>query len=329
MVSAPGSDGRPLGTYAQWQASRSSVPTCELADLVRRAVGSEPVRTERILQGYSNEVYRIRTADAHDVVVRILRFDDDVSTAAAAAEAATIDSARAAGVPAPEILLLDTVEVDGEQFPVMVQRTVAGDPLDAVIDRLSHRHRHDLLVEIGTVIARMNAIVVAGDRDWVTAMTAARAGRVGQRDKIITAGFSARDVDEMFELLDAYIRDFPCGHWILSHGDLSLKHIFVTVDADAALPRVSGIIDFGDWLPGAPVHDLAVFRVREPQLELEPLLRGYGRSADPLFRRRLDLHTVLIALGSLAFGVDEGDRRGVARTTDQLRTVIADLTGGS
>lgn len=56
---------------------------------------------------------------------------------------------------------------------------------------------------------------------------------------------------------------------MLCHGDLSLKHIFVTGDGrNGAAVRVSGIIDFGDWQPGAPVHDLAGLRVREPQLHL-------------------------------------------------------------
>ena len=101
---------------------------------------------------------------------------------------------------------------------------------------------------------------------------------------------------------------------MLCHGDLSPKHIFVTGDgSEGEAVRVSGIIDFGDWQPGLPVHDLAVLRVRGPRLDLPPLLAGYGAPADETYRRQLDLHTLNIALGSLAFGVDEDDQSCIER----------------
>jgi Ser/Thr protein kinase RdoA (MazF antagonist) len=293
-------------------------------------VGSDLVHAERILEGYSNEVYRVRCADDQDVVVRILRFDDDVSWSAAAGEAEAIDKARAAGVPAPEILLLDTVRIDGSEFPAMVQRTVAGRPLAEVIDRLSDRQRQGVLAEIGQLIARINAIPVDGQLDWTTAMSAELTDRPAERDKMLAGGFSSSEADEMLKLLGAYVRDFGCDQWVLCHGDLSLKHIFVIGDgADDAAVRVSGVIDFGDWKPGAPVHDLAVLRVREPQLDLAPILAGYGAPAEQGYRRRLDLHTLMIALGSLSFGVDENDQAGIARSAHQIRTLIHDLADQS
>lgn len=316
----------PLGSFAGWQLSRSSTPRSELVDVVRRATGSTIVGADRILEGYSNEVYRVRCADGQDVVVRILRFDDDVSSSAAVGEAAAIEKARAAGVPAPEILLLDTVRTDGIEFPVMVQRTVPGRPLVEVIDRLSQRQLHDVLVEIGGLIARMGRIPVDGRLDWPTAMAAEVADRYAERDKILAGGFSASEFDRILDLLEGYVGDFPCAEWVLCHGDLSLKHIFVIGNGtDEEILRVSGVIDFGDWKPGAPVHDLAVLRAREPQLDLAPLLAGYGAPADQRYRRRLDLHTLIIAVGSLAFGVEENDQACIVRSADQIRTLVRDL----
>ena len=127
----------PLGSYVEWQHAHATTPRPVLAELVRRAVGTEIDRVDRIVEGYSNEVYRVRCADEQDVVVRILRFDDEDLATSSAGEAAAIECARAAGVPAPEILLLDTVRLDGSDFPVMVQRTVPGRPLGEVINRLS------------------------------------------------------------------------------------------------------------------------------------------------------------------------------------------------
>ncbi|MFD2081690.1 phosphotransferase family protein [Actinopolymorpha cephalotaxi] len=320
----------PLGSYLEWQHAQVSTPRPVLADVVRRAVGSEIDRIERIVEGYSNEVYRVRCADAQDVVIRIPRFDDAPSPAASQGEARAIEGARAAGVPVPEILLLDTVRIDGAELPVMVQRTVPGRPLGDVIDGLSRRQRHDVLTEIGELIARINGIDVEHPLDWPTAMSADLANRQANRDRILAGGFSAPEFDRMLGLLQGYVRDHPCERWVLCHGDLGPKHIFVSGDdADGAAVRVSGIIDFGDWKPGPPVHDLAVLRVRGPLLELSPLLAGYGAPTGTAYRRQLDLHTLIIALGSLEIGVDENDHACIERSRRQIRRIVGDLDNPS
>ena len=108
-------------------------------------------------------------------------------------------------------------------------------------------------------------------------------------------------------------------------------HIFVADpghrDGDTRRVRVTGIIDFGDWRPGAPVHDLAVLRIHGPQLELSALPDGYGAATDETFRRRLDLHTLNQALAALAFSVAESDRAGVESSTQLVRTLITTLDG--
>ncbi|MBM7787854.1 phosphotransferase family protein [Tenggerimyces flavus] len=316
----------PLGSYVEWQHAQVSTPRSVLAEVVRRAVGAGIDRVDRIVEGYSNEVYRVWCADGQDVVVRILRFDHDTSFAASAGEAAAIDLARAVGVPAPEILLHEMVGIDGSEFPVMVQRTVPGRPLGEIVDSLSERQRHDVLVEIGELIARINGVQVDDERDWPTAMSADLADRRAARDLMLAGGFSADQFDRMLELLETYVRDFPCEQWVLCHGDLSPKHIFVTDGRrDGAAVQVSGIIDFGDSKPGAPVHDLAVLRVRGPELDLPPLLAGYGAPADETYRRQLDLHTLIIALGSLEIGVEENDQACIKRSNQLIRSLVAGL----
>ncbi|MEQ4204099.1 aminoglycoside phosphotransferase family protein [Actinopolymorpha sp. B17G11] len=301
-----------------------STPRSVLARLVRRAVGARIERVDRIVEGYDNEVYRVWSADGQDVVVRILRFGGDSTRSAA--EAWAIGAARAAGVPGPEILLHDTVRIDHSEFPVMVQRTMPGRPLAEVVNRLSERQRHDVLAEIGGLIARINGVPVDDGRDWTTVMAAELVDRRAQRDQILAGGFSAAQFDRMLDLLEGYAHDFPCERWVLCHGDLSPRHIFVTGDGgEGASVRVSGIIDFGDWKPGAPVHDLAVLRVRGPELDLPPLLAGYGAPADETYLRRLNLHTLDIALSSLQIGVDEDDRACIERSAAQIRTLLASL----
>ncbi|NYE74188.1 phosphotransferase family protein [Microlunatus parietis] len=313
-----------IGSFGEWQLAQPSTPRSVLADVVRRAVGAEILRADRILEGYSNEVYRVRAADDQDLMIRILRFDDDISPSASAAEARAIALARAAGVPAPEILLLDTIDAGDRGFPVMVQRTVPGRPLSQVIERLSEQQVRQVLIRLGELMARLNGIRVESELDWSTVMAAGLADRCAKRDQVLAGGFSATEFDQIIELLAGYVRDFPVEEWVLCHGDLSGKHIFVTGDGGDSI-AVTGMIDFGDWQAGAPVHDLAVLRVREPQLEVSPLLLGFGAPADETYRRRLDLHTLLIALDSLTFGVDQHDPVGIARSGRQVRSLVSDL----
>ncbi|GAA5033710.1 phosphotransferase family protein [Actinopolymorpha pittospori] len=315
------------GSFVEWQHAQVSTPRSVLAEVVRHAVGTRIEQVDRIVEGYENEVYRVRCADGQDVVVRILRFGRfSGDSTRSAAEARAIGQARAAGVPAPEILLLDTVRIDGTEFPVMVQRTVPGRPLAEVVTSLSERQRHDVLAEIGGLIARISGVHVNDERDWPTAMAAELADRRSERDQVLAGGFSAAQFDQMLDLLEGYVHDFPCQRWVLCHGDLSPQHIFVTGDGtDGDAVRVSGIIDFGDWKPGAPVHDLAVLRVRGPKLDLAPLLAGYGAHADDTYRRRLDLHTLDIALSSLWIGVDEDDQACIERSSTLIRVLLANL----
>ncbi len=311
-----------LGTHAAWQLARPSTPRSMLADLVRRATHSDLDGVDRILEGYSNEVYRVRCTDAQDVIVRILRFDDDTTSAASAGEAWAIGSARAAGVPAPEVLLLDTVRVDGAEFPAMVQRTVPGRPLSKIIDRLSERQRHEVLAELGGLTARINGIQVDEVCDWPTVIATEVAAHAANRDKIISGGVPASQFDRILNLLGEYVRETRPAPGVLCHGDLSPKHVFVTGDGnEGSAVRVSGIIDFGDWQSGLPVHDLAVLRVRDPRLDLRPLLAGYGPPAAETYRRQLDLHTLIIALDNLAFGVAENDQSCVERMGRLIRTL--------
>lgn len=315
-----------LGSYEEWQLGRPSTPRSVLAELVRQATGHEMDSLDRILEGYSNEVYRAGCASGDDVVIRILRFDDDVSMARSAEEAWAIEKARSAGVPAGEVLLLAGVHVDGTDFPVMVQRAVPGRPLGEVIGELSIEQRRDVLTEVGRLIARLGAITLDCPYDWRAATTASLAAQRAAQDGILDAGFTRTEVRAMFGLLEAYVRDFPWLQMVLCHGDLSAKHIFVTGES-AAGAHVSGFIDFGDWTPGAPVHDLAVLRVRSPELDFAPILAGHGRAGVGSFRRQVDLDTLLVALDALAFQVAELDQAGAAVTTDLIHALVGDLTG--
>jgi len=292
-----------------------STPTAVLSSLVRRATGGELDQVERIVDGYENEVYRVRTTEQHDVMVRIARFEG--SPAKSEGESLAIEKARAVGVPAPEVLLLDTLRIDDGSFPVMVQRTVPGLPLGAVYDTLATQQRQQVLGEIGDLIARLSHLPM--DADWVPGTSSGIVTRQGDRDRVVAGGFPPGEFDRMIGLLQEYVGQLHREHSVLCHGDLGPKHVYIDND------RVSGVIDFGDWQAGSPLHDIAVLRVRGPYLDLEPVLQGYAMTSDSPDRRQLDLHTLYTAMPSLAIGVAENDDAGVQRVSTLLRSLLVAL----
>ena len=305
-------------SYVRELHASVSTPPELLASLVRRATGDDLDHVDRIVEGYDNEVYRVRTRSAQLVFVRIKRFGGDLNSARD--EARTIERARGVGVPGPEVLLLDQVRIQDGEFPVMVQRAVPGLPLAEVYQALTASQRRRALTGLGQLIARMNRLWVT--TDWRRGFRADVANRRRAREAVLSAGFTATEFDTMITGLDAYVDHCPAGGSALCHGDLGPRHIFLDPDAS-----ICGVIDFGDAHPAALLHDLAVLRVRGAGLDLAPVLIGYGAPDDPDFRRRLDLHTLLISLASLGIGVDENDESCIVRETARIRSLLRSLGG--
>lgn len=303
-------------SYVRGLHAGVSTPIDILDRLTRQATGRRLDAVRRIVDGYENEVYRVRTVGERDVMIRIKRFGGDLDESLR--EARAIEQARSVGMPAPELLLVDTVVIDGTAFPVMVQRVVPGRALVELYDELGQDQRHRVLVQIGRMIAGLTGIPVDGD--WTAGTASEVAKRRAERALVITAGFSDHEVDQLMTALDRYPDRYPCPDPVLCHGDLSPKHIFVDDEL-----RVTGVIDFGDTHAGSPVDDLAVLRVRGPALSLDSLLAGFRRTDIDGFRQRLDLHTLLIALGSLAIGVDENDAACVQRVVPLIRRILTAL----
>lgn len=315
-----------LGTYEEWQRARTSTPRALLAQLVRGATGAGIDRVDRVFEGYSNEVYRVGCSNGADVVIRILRFDDDVSMSRSVDEASAIRRARSAGVLTGEVLLLDSIQVDGIDYPAMVQQAVPGRPLCDVIGDFSKTQRYAVLEEVGRFIGRLGSVAIDTSSSWTADAAATLAALRGEHSLLLDIGFTVTQVRAVLERLDGYLAELSGHRVVLSHGDLSTKHIFVVDSHPAVGAQVSGFIDFGDWAPAPPLHDLAVLRVRSPELELRPLLDGFGAIRSEDGRRNLDLHTLFIALDAFTFQVAELDDASAAVTANLIRTLVADLT---
>lgn len=75
--------------------------------LVKRATGEKALAREKIARGYDSEVYLVHTRNDGDVVVRIRHHGG----APFADEAWALAQCRSAGVPVPDVLLIEMLPI--------------------------------------------------------------------------------------------------------------------------------------------------------------------------------------------------------------------------
>jgi Ser/Thr protein kinase RdoA (MazF antagonist) len=188
------------------------------------------------------------------------------SGATVAEEAHACNLARAAGVPAPEVVVL------GPEYLITVE--LPGRPLEPAKPRAA------VLRAAGQAMRRTHSIAGApaawgarlrGTLDNLEVLPSALAGRV-------------REVVPPF--LESVSEVAP----VLLHGDLHLRHLFAVDD------ELSGVLDWGDTAYGDPLFDLARLSMAGPDV-MSAFLRGYGVVDLPA--RTLSCYRVLWSLMAL------------------------------
>ncbi len=262
---------------------------------------------ERISEGVSTYVYRIRRGDA----VYYLRVLPEVGSGFAP-EARVHGLLRERGVKAPEVVYLEHRNPD-LGLSVMVTTDAPGQHIGHCRDARALR---SIMVEAGRDLALINSIRVQGfgwikrDRAAVVALEAElptlRAFALDPLEDDLTLlgqhALTAREVDALRAAIgraDAWPEsDGVEGR--LAHGDFDAAHIY---QQDG---RYSGIIDFGEIRGADPFYDLGHVRMHDGEtlpLPLLPyLLEGYAQIA-PLpadGMERIRLACLLIATKTLA-----------------------------
>jgi Ser/Thr protein kinase RdoA (MazF antagonist) len=274
-------------------------PEATVFEMVLRATGKR-ARSRRRVFGATNEVYTVIAEDAAKYLVKIRR--DAASSLASEAWAA--GRYREAGVPTPEVLLVDRGEQGGEEF--MVQALAEGRCMEEMLDGLRPDERISLWLRAGLILARMHSVEVDGfgcrNPDgtwefptWQADMDAALRAGAAERPWVLETGLTDQELDEILRLATRYREEFDCLRPVLCHSDFIPEHLFV----DAEL-RISGVVDFGDCCGNHPVHDFAVMGDEE---------EGGARAAEgyaeerPLPERlqeRRQLHRLLLELRCMA-----------------------------
>ena len=315
--------GEPPSSFLGQLHATFGVPAQAVTELIRRATGMSGFTVIRVVHGYDNEVYR---AELHGlrVFARIRQLSDESFST----EAWAMDAARHAGVPVPEVLLLDDISTEEGPRAAMVLAAARGTAISDIADAPSS-NRATALQRSGQVLAQLHTVATPGFwrptpdgtwplTDWQTSMSGFIRGRTAERDLIVSIGTDI-EFDHMVELMAIYVRDYPCTQPVLCHGDFTPDHVFVDHDL-----RVSDVIDFGMFGAGPAAGDLAFLNFRLTPEDFNAVIAGYGNES-PEFRRAIDLHTVGLAIGHLAHHVTIGDTDGTRSGLRRLTAAIQRL----
>jgi aminoglycoside phosphotransferase (APT) family kinase protein len=307
--------------HAAYQTSQQVI-----FDLVERATSQEALAREKIVRGYDSEVYIVHTRQSGDVVVRIRHHGG----APFADEAWAIAQCRDMGVPAPEVLLVERIAIDGHTREVMIQSRVPGRALCEIECELTPEQRVAVWRQAGAALGAIHSIQVGGFYkrhsdgswdfpDWDSVSKQSIIDRVSEKPLLIQAGFRSDEVDQLLELLKASQALFAGQQPVLCHGDFLPGHLFVDQELN-----LCGVIDFGEFQGGGPIVDFANLSMTCPDVDLAWLQSGYGNPKlfDQTFPARLRVAKVGMQIGYLAHYIRQGNQQEAVPLIQGLREAL-------
>jgi aminoglycoside phosphotransferase (APT) family kinase protein len=318
---------RPMdrAAYLQQLHAKFEVPRPIVVDLVERATGGAVGKVERLTHGDENEVYRVMVGES--VVFARIRFPD-TPAGMVRNEACAMQQARAAGVPAPEVLAVETLHDGQNERQAMVVTEVPGQQLDRLLPTLSTRERAQAMTDAGRILRSLHSVRTPGagvpdqEGNWLPAdefRDRYIATRVAECERLPQAGFTVAEIDQAIALL----RDIPeCSDPVLCHGDISPVHLFV----DSEL-RVCGLIDWGLWRGGTAIEELASVAFANSQADAAAIFAGHGvTDDDPDFRRPLTLSIVPQAIAQIGWLVHSRQTAMLGPHVAALRRALNELS---
>lgn len=142
---------------AAWQANWN-VPYALLDEVVRQATGSGLVLDERILEGHSSEVHGVVTEEGQRIIVRVAWRSGPVFER----ERWPMEAARLAGLPVPEVILIEHTTLHGEGVSFNVQSRLSGSSIYRLVSTLTDVDLSRLTRQAGRLLAAVHSIETAG-----------------------------------------------------------------------------------------------------------------------------------------------------------------------
>lgn len=303
--------------WLQQRHGRWQTPPGVIAEVVLSATGSDIIRINRIIEGESNETYRVTTRAGDDLVIKV----QHNWPGAYPFIARHAELLRSVGVAAPEILLRTTVPVEAGERVCVVQRFLEGTPLKHLVGTIPDAQVRALSAEGGELLARIHSILDDGEADLPSveqvramhdALPFVESSLVEQGvDPAALVGTGERHAG----LLDAWPR-------CLTHGDFSPEHLLVKDG------RAYGVIDLDSTTGDSPLADISWWDTYfgwEPH-PTSALLQGYRR-VTPIEDVAVAtlVFNLLSGVDKLAYFVREADPHGASFMTKRLGTWLEQL----
>lgn len=241
--------------HDQW-----NTPPGLINEYVRKATGDAIAQANRIIAGLDNEVYDVTTDRNHQFIVRIShkahqRFEG---------ERWALDAARNAGVPTPQVLLIEQAAYDDTTVTFCIEEKLPGIPLDVLLQDGLNSDVNKAIDQIGEVLGKLHSVKVEGfgylqpdgkgeQTSFAEIMLMANERQAELYDAARKWNVPTTNITTGLELLSKHCELYQFNTPVLVHGDLGQKHILVEGD------HISGIIDMQDCSGNHPIIDFVMW----------------------------------------------------------------------
>ncbi len=267
-----------LDDWLQTRHSNWNTPTSLINGYVRKATGSAIEQASRVVLGVDNEVYDVTTAGNHRLIVRISHKENHRFEA----ERWALNAARLAGVPTPQVLLVEQAEYDGIPVTFCIEEKVSGKPLDMLLKEGVTSDLRKAIDQIGEVLSLLHSVRVDGfgylqpdgkgqQTSFAEIMLMANERQTELHEAASLWNVPARKIKASLELLNTHRELYQFHTPVLVHGDFGPQHIFV----EGGL--ICGVIDMQDCSGNHPVFDFVSWDAYWSELvPTSKLLVSYG-----------------------------------------------------
>ena len=249
-------DNSTLDDWLQARHNNWNTPDSVINEYVRRATGSAVAWASRVILGLDNEVYDVTTEGHERLIVRISRKENHRFEE----ERWALNAARLAGVPTPNVLLVEPAEYDRKSIMFCIEEKLPGKPLDVLLKEGVTTDLNRAIDQIGEMLSRLHSVKIDGfgylqsdakgqQTSFAEIMLMANEREAELYKAAKKWSIPAHQVTTGLEILDTHRELYEFHTPVLVHGDFCPQHILVDGD------HVSGLIDMQDCSGNHPIID--------------------------------------------------------------------------
>ncbi len=231
--------------------SKFQTPQSIIDEAVLKLSGKKIETQEKIIKGEVNEVYDIKTKNGTELIVRIGRGDEIEKSFAR--EKFALEECHKVGVPVPQVLSMQSLEVDGAMLCICIENKLPGIPMKEYRDWKDPANKDELyrlMTKAGEVLSRIHSIRVKGfghlNTDWEgeykSVIQRVESDDEISEDKMIEVAvrnnFDKQIVIRALQILKTQWPKHPVTETRLLHRDYGIKHIMIDKG------EITGILDF-------------------------------------------------------------------------------------